>query len=63
MRIKDLFLREKEYYCVCEEKINGKWSGSISIRLERDCSPNRFRILGKYDNFQQAEAACYFFLN
>lgn len=46
---------EYKEHCVCEEKINGKWSGLYSIRVNTDCNPLRFRIIESFDTFEEAD--------
>ena len=41
-------------YCVCEEKINGKWSGCFSIRVPLDCNSERFRIIKRFNTYEEA---------
>ena len=50
----------KERYCICEEIIGGQLSGCFTIRVESDCIPGRFRIIGSYETFEHANQVYYF---
>ena len=47
-------MKESYRYCVCEEKINEKWSGCFSIRASIDCNPERFRIIKRFNTYEEA---------
>ena len=51
---------KEERYCICEEIINGVPSGCFTIRVESDCNPNRFKVIGTFDTFERAEQAYQF---
>ena len=53
-------MKESYKYCICEEKINGKWSGCFSIRINTDCNPERFRIIKSFNTFEKANNFFHF---
>jgi hypothetical protein len=50
-------------YCICEEKINNKWSGCFSIRISTDCNLERFRIIKSFDTFEKANNFFHFLID
>lgn len=41
-------------YVVCEEYVNGK-NGYFTVRVNTDCSSNRFKVIATFDTFEEAD--------
>jgi hypothetical protein len=47
-------MRELKEYVVAEEIIEGKPSGSYTVRVNTDVNPARFIIVASFDSYEEA---------